>query len=183
MNLSEHDLEAVADVAAFCSTDDARPSLHAVHFDAGWVVGTDSYRLDAREVDSDHEGAVDPFTGKPVEVKPLKVWPAVEGGPRGAHVSTAEMHRADLPKRPRPWAMWYCLGCRSWGDKTDNVPVNACRCDAPLFDLRLFIEAMAGADEPSVVWRWRTYDLLRPARYDEYGHFHLLMPIRRAGAL
>lgn len=63
---SEHDRDAIESVAHFCGTDQSRRMLAAVWIGDGWAIGTDAYRVDAREVDTDWSGPVDPVTFEPV---------------------------------------------------------------------------------------------------------------------
>lgn len=179
MRLSEHDVDAVADVAAFCSDDEPRTALQCVWFADGWVAATDSYRIDAREVDSDHAGPVNPFDLRPMDLKPLSWWSVLRSGPVGAEVTSRTLTTDEIGQRPSLRAREVlCLGCLAW--ERDDIGRRFCGCTAPLVNRRYLWEALSAADEPEVRLRWRTHEPLKPVRYDEDGHFHLLMTIRAA---
>lgn len=179
MRLSEHDLDAVADVAAFCSDDEGRRPLHCVWFADGWVAASDSYRIDAREVDSDFHGSVNPFDLSPIDAKPLNWWSFIKMGPARCEVTCRTLTTDEIgPKPSLRRRDVLCLGCLAWVQ--DDLAPRFCGCTAPLVNRRYLWEALAAADEPEVRLRWRTHDPLKPVRYDEPGHFHLLMTIRAA---
>lgn len=178
MRFSEHDRDAIEDVAAFCTTDEPRIGLLAVHITDGWAWASDAYRLDAREVDTDWQGALNPFTLRPIDVRSPDVWKLVRTGPHGGQLMTRTVRRDELPVKPRKSDMARaCLGCMGWTVSKDGNLLPSCGCPAPLVDLRFLVEALQGADEPAVTWRWRAYTDTRPIRFDEDGHFHLLMPV------
>lgn len=178
MSLSEHDRAAIEAVAAFCHAAPLRKSLQWVWLSDGWVAGCDSYRLDAREVDTDHVGPVNPYTMEGVETKPLDWWSVVGLGPHGCEVASRSLTLDRMGPKPGAGSREVlCLGCLAW-EKIDTGAMS-CACEAPLVNRRFLWDAIAGADEPEVRLRWRTRDLMKPLRYDEPEHFHLLMPIRR----
>lgn len=181
LHLSEHDRDVIEDVSVFCGTDLA--TCMAVWLADGWAFASDSYRIDAREVDTDWSGAIDPTTFRPMP-RAWKVspdwWGAVASTRRGRIWDSRVLAATDLPDLPIPRWSWrtVCVGCMAASDlaaEGDGVP---CDCTDPLVNLAWLREAVAAFDDPPTV-TWTPGQCHQAVRLDEPEHFHLLMPVRR----
>lgn len=182
---SEHDREVIADVAAFCGVDTQRRLLVAVWIGDGWAIGTDSYRLDAREVDTTWSGAINPCTFEPIRFdRDFDArWMALRTSPRH-DVTGRKVSLADLPdaKTRKGKYRRICLDCFAYSTEASSAAAMApCACPAPLVELSYLRQAVAHFENPvSLRWEVGESRLGKAVRLDEDEHFHLLMTVRRS---
>lgn len=182
---SEHDRDAIESVAHFCGTDQSSHMLAAVWIGDGWAIGTDSYRIDAREVDTTWSGAINPCTFEPVRFdRDFDArWMALRTSPRH-DVTGRKVSLADLPdaKTRKGKYRRICLGCFAYSTEASSpAAMVPCACPAPLVELSYLRQAVAHFDTPAPV-RWEVGEsrLGKAVRLDEDEHFHLLMTVRRS---
>lgn len=184
--LSWHDREAIADVAPFTTTDPHLPHLQAVWLTDGWAIATDSYRIDARQIDTLRQGPVT-HDGTPVRLTSghdmaTALWNSVSNYTPRHDVTGLRLHPHDLPPQGRSRRLRrICLGCLAYTHAPDDGQIDPCACHAPLVDLQFLRQALQACGD-AVTIRWSATRTPVPAvRIDEDDHFHLLMTVRRRG--
>lgn len=184
--LSAADFETVQEVAFACSTD--LPLLGYVWVGCGWAIGTDTYRLDARAIDSAAAGLVNPWgpdrrllahlpvpPGGPVA--PPNAWRLIDDRIAGS-AAAVTVHEAPEAPNGWEWPRW-CAGCRTTGPHRAG-PWDCCP-HFPLLDPRYIADLLAHADRHPVVLRWDWDNPGGTVRFAEDDHIHLIMPARRPG--